>query len=449
MIKAGKKTIVCIEILIIFLWASSSPAASRESYVKGEVLVQYKKGEVLSKDELNTLYESLSVVSISPLGGVDMGMYHLALDTSITSAQEVIDELNRNPAVEFAEHNYLLHSNSDDFTSTVDSRNKKKSTIGPIIGHPNGKQDPNLRHLHGLKAISAHKAWKIERGSKKVVVAVLDSGVDYNHPDLSYNIWRNPHSDSILSGINASGDPITGDIVGWDFLNNDNLPYDFDGHGTHCAGTIGAVGGNGIGISGVAPEVSIMVVRVFNRHTPSPVSNFIHGMYYAVERGAHIISQSVGDKEIEGKAQESAINYARKKGVLFVTASGNDGVNIDKVPLWPASMRLDNIISVSATGYQDNLLPGSNYGKKSVHIAAPGLSILSTVPGGKYKRKRGTSMAAPHVAGAAALLWSHFPGAGYLEIKKRLLDFSTKVPGLRGKVKSGGRLNVYRALIGK
>lgn len=299
------------------------------------------------------------------------------------------------------------------------------------------KVDPKLSKLYGISKIGALSAWSVSQGSKSIIVAAIDTGVDYNHEDLAFNMWRNPN-------------PTRGDLVGYDFVHKDGLPYDDNEHGTHTAGTIGAVGGNGVGISGVSQRVSLMALKFLSGEGDGTTADAIRAIDYAVGHGAKVLSNSWGSPGEHGGDNQlllEAIERARAKDVLFITAAGNDGNDNDGPEAdFPAGFATDNQISVAATDADDELAEFSNYGKRTTHLAAPGVDIYSTVPNGKYKVMSGSSMACPHVAGAAALLWSIHPTWNYKQVKAALLNSVDKLSGLADKVISGGRLNIDRAM---
>jgi large repetitive protein len=239
---------------------------------------------------------------------------------------------------------------------------------------------------------------------------------------------------------------ISGDLVGWDFIHNDNLPYDDHRHGTHVAGTIGAVGGNGRGISGVSPRVSIMAVKFLSASGSGSTANAIKAIDYAVSRGAKVLNNSWGSAGSGNRALQDAIARSERAGALFVAAAGNAGSDNDRRPTYPASYNLPNVISVASTTSADGLSSFSNRGARSVHVGAPGSAIYSTVPGNRYLSLSGTSMAAPHVSGAAALLWAQNPNWTYRQVRSRLIETGDPLPSLRGRTTSGKRINVLRAL---
>lgn len=308
---------------------------------------------------------------------------------------------------------------------------------------------------NGLKArsdIDALEAWKITTGSESVVVGVIDTGIDYNHPDLAQNIWLNPGEvgldsqgrDKRNNGIDDDGNGYVDDFRGWDFVNNDNDPMDDQSHGTHVAGTIGAVGNNGVGITGVSWNVRLAALKFLDSSGSGFLSDAIRAIEYANSMNIAITNNSWGGGGFD-PALEAAIRSANEKGFLFVAAAGNETNNNDKAPSYPASYEVPNILAVAAVNSADTLADFSNFGFRSVHIAAPGVNILSTLPGDQYGRFSGTSMAAPHVAGAAALIRSKFPDANAKVMKSRLIFSAKRIPELMDKVASG-RLNAFQAL---
>jgi subtilisin family serine protease len=290
-------------------------------------------------------------------------------------------------------------------------------------------------------------AWAKTTGSSKVVVAVIDSGVDYTHQDLMNNIWVRPpdiaqYTDAELGTID--------DTYGFNAVNDNGDPMDQNGHGTHCAGIIGAEGGNQLGITGVNWKVEIMPLRFIDASGSGSTKDAIKAINYVIDRkragvNVRIISASWGST-MYSKALEDAIREAGKEGILFIAASGNASADADKSPHYPASYDLPNIISVAALTRNDQLASFSNYGAKRVHIAAPGAEILSTWLNGDFREASGTSMATPEVAGVAALVLSVDPDLSMKDLRERLLKSVDKLDSLAGKVSTGGRINAAKAV---
>ncbi len=298
--------------------------------------------------------------------------------------------------------------------------------------------------LYGLPKISANEAWNITTGSNDVVVAVIDTGVQYSHPDLESNIWVNP-GETPGDGIDNDGNGYVDDVYGFDFVSNDSVPLDENGHGTHVAGTIGAVGENNTGVVGVNQLVSIQALRVLDASGSGFTSDIIEAVNYATENGADIVNMSLGGPGYSEVFSE-AISLAGTNGVLVVVAAGNDTTNNDATPSYPANYGLSNMITVAATNEDDLLSSFSNYGATTVQIAAPGEDILSTYPTSDYAYLSGTSMATPHVAGAAALIKATNPELTALSLRALILENGDDVAGLSGVVATGKRLNVSAAV---
>ncbi|NCN41587.1 S8 family serine peptidase [bacterium] len=317
-------------------------------------------------------------------------------------------------------------------------------------------KDPALSQAWGLNMTEAQKAWRVSKGSKDIVVAVIDTGIDVNHPDLANNLWVNPGEtgmdndgkDKASNGKDDDGNGFIDDVHGWNFVKNDNNLQDSHGHGTHIAGIIGAEGGNGVGISGVAPKVSLMALKYYDPKSNSSdnLSNTVKAINYAVQMNAHIINYSGGGLS-PSPDEKRAIEMAMKKGILVVAAAGNEKSNSDIQKYYPADYGLPNIVSVTAIDKKKEVLPSSNWGVSTVHIAAPGNNILSTLPNGQYGQMTGTSQATAFVSGVAALIM-----ANNNEMRKadRIIKYLTQTgdsdPNLTGKTMYAKRLNTYKAL---
>jgi len=284
-----------------------------------------------------------------------------------------------------------------------------------MLGMPN---DPRISEQWSLAKVNAAGAWGTAIGSRSVVVAVIDTGIDYNHEDLKDNIWKNP-GEIPNNGIDDDNNGYIDDVVGWDFKDNNKDPNDVTsaqnpGHGTHCAGIVGATGNNGIGISGMAQQVSMMALRFIGPDGSGDLMGAIKSIDYAIANKADIISASWGAKIPAAQATPliEAIGRSNDAGIIFIAAAANDGANNDVVSMFPANADFPNVISVAASDSSDAKPSWSNYGKAKVAIAAPGHEILSAIPNAKYSKLSGTSMATPMVAGLAAILQSEAKAAG-------------------------------------
>jgi subtilisin family serine protease len=409
------------------------------------------------------------------------------------TSTRVMSALSQSPDVEYVQPNYkigLLESYQIQdpvrrkALQRFASKNAQYRSLGLRPDNPaipaapsQGKgNDPFFSKQWGMNDIGVQEAWKVTMGNPNMIVAVIDTGVDYTHEDLAPNMWRNPN-EIPDNQIDDDKNGYVDDVVGWDFVSNDNKPYDLatdnpldlltgeanPGHGTHCAGNVGAKQGNGLGIAGVAPGVRIMALRFISEKGSGDTAGAVQAIHYAVDNGAKVLSNSWGGEgkagDQENVALREAIEYAQSKGVLFVVAAGNGrngvGFNNDTDPntVFPAAFTTDNIVTVAAIDNKDQLAGFSNFGAKTVHIGAPGVAIFSTTPAQGYSDTvidkfgfhatwDGTSMATPHVAGAAALYWSAHPTATYKDVRAALLNSATKIPSLAGKVSSEGKLNV-------
>ncbi len=312
--------------------------------------------------------------------------------------------------------------------------------------------DPSFSQQYALAKIHAADAWDITRGDSSAVVGVIDTGVNMTHPDLAANIWTNP-AEIANNGIDDDANGFIDDVHGWDFLNDDNDPTDDNSHGTVVAGILSAVGNNGIGVSGVSWNTKIMPIKFLGKDGFGETAGAIAAINYATlmrTRGVNIriTNNSWGDTSFSS-ALYDAIAASGAAGMLAVAAAGNNNANIDSSPFYPAGFNLPNIISVAWTDQSDNRASLSNYGLVGVDLGAPGSSILSPDLGTGYQNiKSGTSMAAPHVAGAAALAFSISPpSVSYQTIKDAILNGGDAVAALAGKTVTGKRLNAYGTLL--
>jgi subtilisin family serine protease len=410
------------------LWAADVP-----DYVPGEVLVKFRPE--VSEYSITAILTTAGATQADLLGsGADpwsqtMRQWrHVVLENGV-DAVEARDRLARLPEVEHAELNYVVR------TQAMPKDESFSSLWGLNNTGTSGRADAD---------IDAPEAWDFETGSDTVVVAIIDTGVDYKHPDLIGNMWRNT-GEIPGNGIDDDGNGYVDDVVGYDFVNHDGDPWDDHSHGTHVAGTIGAVGNNGVGVTGVCWKTRIMALKFLGAGGSGSTSDAVSAVLYATANGAKVMNNSWGGGGYS-QALFDAIRVADSAGVLFVAAAGNSGTNNDVYPFYPASYDLPNVLVVAATDSADALASFSCYGATSVDLAAPGVNIFSTTPGGQYGQKSGTSMATPHVVGAAALLLSDSPGLRAADLKGLLMSYLEQLPALAGRTVTGGRLNVYRAL---
>lgn len=295
--------------------------------------------------------------------------------------------------------------------------------------------------------IDATSAWDIQTGSPDVVVAVIDTGLAVEHPDIrngTGNVWINS-GEIPGNAIDDDGNGYVDDWRGWNFFENNNNPSDKHSHGTHVSGTIGAIGNNRQGVSGVCWQVRIMALAAFNASTGEATNeDLIEAIAYAVNNGARIINASWGEF-MHSRILEDSIRAARDAGVLFVAAAGNNSLlDVDRASFYPAGFELDNIISVASSNVSARISNFSNQGAYSVDLFAPGESIFNLSLNGGYAYKSGTSMATPHVSGAAALVLSEFPDQSFAQVKARILGAVDVGGDYDDRVATGGRLNVSR-----
>ena len=293
--------------------------------------------------------------------------------------------------------------------------------------------------------IDAERAWDLTTGSTNVLVAVIDTGIRYTHRDLASQMWRNP-GEIPGNGVDDDEDGYVDNVFGINAINGSGNPWDEDDHGSHCAGTIGAAANDGNPHVGVAWNVRLMACK-FLGPDGGTTSDAIRCVNFAVSKGARILSNSWGGGGFS-QALFDAIAAARDQGVLFVAAAGNESGNNDVAPHYPSNYPLDNMVSVAALNRQDKLADFSNYGVETVHLGAPGVAIQSSTSGSdtEYKLFSGTSMAAPHVSGVAALVLARFPDISLSGLRDRLTGTAVPVPALEDLTFTGGRVNAYQAV---
>ncbi|MBY0517183.1 MAG: S8 family serine peptidase [Bacteriovoracaceae bacterium] len=337
------------------------------------------------------------------------------------------------PGIEYAEENITYK------TLTNDADYKKQ------WGLENTGRNSGSIFAPGVKGvdINAIEAWKITTGSKKVKIAVIDTGVDYTHPDLKNQIMINEAEKNGTAGVDDDGNGYIDDVYGYDFANTDADPMDGHGHGTHCAGVIGAQHDT-VGIAGVMAKVQILPVKFLGDDGSGSLEGAILAIDYAMKRGVNVMSNSWGGGGFTQSLLD-AIKAAEQAGIVFVAAAGNESNDNDANPSYPASYETDNMISVGAMDGRGKKASFSNFGAQSVHVFAPGVDIYSSVAGGGYKKMSGTSMATPHVAGVVGLMLSKNSNLSPIEIRQLLMDTSVNTGELRGSA-AGGYANAAAAL---
>ncbi|HEV2828599.1 MAG TPA: S8 family peptidase [Pyrinomonadaceae bacterium] len=393
---------------------------------RAEILVKFRSG--ISVGDINQITSRFNdqlqdeIEAVPGLTAID--------DRDDAAGGEVADQYRLLPEVEYAEPNYEI---------AID-QNEKNGKL---------KRAEELRQAEqwAFTHIGVPEAWATTKGSSGIVVGVLDSGVEYTHIDLVNNIWSRPpemmpYHDQELGTID--------DVHGYNAVANDGDPSDENGHGTAAAGIVGAHCGNGPRICGVSPQVAIMPLKFINAGGFGYVGDAVEAVNYAINRrraGVNLRVINVSwDLAEPSRALADVIRAGYQVGILFVVSSGSTGTNNDRSPRHPASYDIGNIISVAATNRSDALAQFSNYGVKSVHIAAPGEDLLTTALGNEYQLRSDTALAAAIVSGVAALALSAHPDASLDQLRSLLLESVDMLPALRGKVSTGGRINAIKAV---
>lgn len=421
-----------LSLLLMFLQSPAAVTSTNSSIAglpaPGRVLVKPKKGQ-----DLATLHRNTGAQVLAQFPSID-GLQIIA-PRSTGSVESLLATYQQSELVDYAELDHLVHAMLDPNDTHFQNGN---------CWHLN-----NYGQSGGIAGadINARTAWNIRSSAAGVVVAVLDSGVRFAHQDLTANLWRNPGEIS-GNGLDDDDNGYVDDVYGINAIANNGNAGDDYGHGSHVAGIIGAVGNNNAGVVGVCWQVQLMICKFIDSAGNGWISDAIKSIDYARAKGAKVINLSWGDPAYNSQALYDAIVSARNAGIIVVCACGNESLNNDVTPLYPASFSLDNIISVAATTRRDELASFSCYGPSTVDIGAPGDTIAScgNASDTSYQYRSGTSMAAPMVAGACALVWAQFPSDSYSQIINRILNNVDPLPELAGKCRTGGRLNLNKAL---
>lgn len=421
---------------IAMIWIGSTFAAidlpsSKMPKIKNNL--PYREGRLLVKIKEQYSIRSLAKIADS-IGAKPTSFFSLIKGLYIYEFSEHIDledarlAFMENEAVEYAEPDYYYQ-----VLTPNDPRYPQQWAL-ENSGQTGGTPDAD---------VNAESMWNIETGQSSIVIGVIDTGVDYNHPDLAPNMWKNPGE---IAGDNIDNDNngYIDDVYGINAILGNGNPMDDNMHGTHVSGTIGAKGNNNVGVVGVAQNVQIAACKFLSSQGSGSISDAIECMQYFAklkQAGVNLISTSNSwGGGSRSQSMEDAIKAHRDLDILFIAAAGNESNNNDNQASYPATYQISNVISVAATDSNDRLASFSNYGTKTVHVAAPGVKILSTVPNNGYSELSGTSMATPHVTGLSAIIKSHFPLLDYKGIKSLILSSGTLIPSVSTKTLSKRRI---------
>lgn len=417
-------------IAATMMLAVTANASFTTQSVPGEFVVKLKPG--MMRISAQTLSQQLKGFVTQKISGQNVVVVKKAVFETNDSA---IKALNENPMVEIAEPNYIYKIN--------------KAPTDPLYvqtwGLANvGQADPkNQVGVAGVD-INAERAWEIQTGTREKIIAVIDTGIDWSHPDLAENMWVNEAEQNGKAGVDDDNNGVVDDIYGYNAITGTGNAKDDQGHGSHCAGTIGARANNGIGVAGVNWNVRMMAVKFLDAGGSGSLADAIKAIDYATKMGAHVMSNSWGGGGFSQTLMD-AIKRSNEAGAIFIAAAGNEYNNNDSSPTYPSTYQVENVMSVAAIDNRGAKADFSNYGKKTVHLGAPGVNVMSTT-GGSYKSFSGTSMATPHVAGVAALLWANEPNLTAAQVKERLIATVRPLASMKGKTRTGGMVDAYGAL---
>jgi hypothetical protein len=413
--------------------------------------LEYDPGAILVKFRPDVMPELRPVVHALVNGRV-LEEFHLVPGLELLavsgSVEQALEELQNHPLIEYAELNYVIHGASAPRTEPDDTYFQQDllwglDNWGQLIDGDPGVPDAD---------IDAPEAWYIYyftgfTGDPDFEIGHLDTGIQMDHPDLAANLWTNP-GEIPGNGIDDDGNGYIDDVHGWDFVNNDNDPMDDNGHGTHTAGILGAVGNNTIGVAGVCWNCRICPLKMLDANISGTIANAILAVQYCTTMGFRVSNNSWYGPGFS-QSLYNAINASKSVGHIAVCAIGGDSnQDADIYPQYPAAFDLDNVISVTATTNDDVKVSYSNYGATSVDLGAPGEKIYSTFNNGGYARNGGTSQATPYVTGVVALVYGQNPTSTYSEVRNQVINTARPVSALVGKTVTGGVVNAYRALSG-
>ena len=454
--KSGLSVFAWLPLTAVGLIASAQAAPVdapvAPEHVPGELIVKVRhngpmtlaaKKEILASRVRQTLGKN-QVLAVDGFQ-TDASLFKVKIKDDAALSM-MIQSFENESSVEYAEPNFIYRASLD--------------SSEPVSNLPN---DPELAKLWGIQNsgqadaagqvgtvgsdINVVPLWQDGLvGSKNILVAVIDTGIDHTHPDLVDNVFTNA-GEIPGNGIDDDSNGFIDDVHGWNFEAKTANAKDDHDHGSHCAGTIGATGDNGKGIVGVNWNVTMLPVKFLSASGSGSLQGAIESINYARMMKVQVMSNSWGGGGYS-QALKDAIEASKEAGIVFVAAAGNESNDNDARPTYPASYEVDNIISVAATDNRDTIARFSNYGPGRVHVAAPGVKVYSTTKDGRYAAFSGTSMATPHVAGIVALMLSDQSDLAYSEVKERLIKTSDPVKGLKRKVTAKGRVNAYNAVHG-
>jgi serine protease len=414
-------TTVFLVLLNLLCLVLNSAQADVAPYRKGELLVRFK--EEARHPGRDKQKQILSVMGVEFLKHFSLNDIYLVRSGREETVEALLKRFRARDDVDVVEPNYLRH----------------------VHALPN---DPKYALQYAHEIIKSAEAWDLETGDRSVVVGVVDTGIDYDHEDLKDNLWKNQGEDWFgdmpgNNGIDDDNDGYVDNYYGINTIVSSGDPYDDEEHGTHVSGIISAEGNNHKGVVGMNWRVSIAGLKFIGSDGYGSIGDEIEAIEFAQQKGFKILNLSFGDLQYSIQERDAIANASN---ILFIASAGNESADNDVVPLYPASYDLSNVISVTSSSQFDSLSWFANHGRTSVHVAAPGQSILSTLPGQSYDIVSGSSMSAAFVSGLAALILANKSSFTALAIKDQILRAVDVIPELEGRVLTGGRINAYRSL---
>lgn len=445
-----KKCLALCTVLVssvTFANAFSAKSLERTPIHNNQIIIKFKDAQK------NAFYQK-SNLSGSLVDEFNLSYGEFAvIESENKSLNQTLKQLNANPAIEYAEPNYTYRAigqkQYDAYESLISA--PTDPMYDQLWGlentgdnEPAGNRGNSSRTGKAGADVNAQRAWGITQGSKDVVIAVIDTGIDYNHPDLVDNMWTNSAEANGRPGVDDDGNGYVDDVHGYDFANNDGDPMDGNGHGTHCAGTI-AASHNNIGVAGVMKDATMVGIKFLTDEGSGSTADAIKAIDYATKINVDIMSNSWGGGGFSQALFES-IERARDAGIVFTAAAGNSASDNNSTPHYPSNYDVENVISVASHTYNDVLSNFSCFGSRTVHVAAPGQNVLSTTPNDGYSVYSGTSMATPHVTGVIGLYLAQNGRSNLTDLRQMLMDTSVYKRSYDRKTISAGRADAYNFL---